>query len=833
MKKFLLLITITIITSCGIKYNNHEQKISEAIPKNSDLIIKFHDIQKIKTKVQDFEWWKELQALPFLHNQLKTLSILDDQYQIGELFNAKTIYLSSIFVGEDKSDFLFLTSISESELKLNQLMQTIKSSDNNHQVYEGIMINNINTTIDNKNVDIFFATHNNILLFSFSKIMVQKSIRQLKTKTDILTLDPIKKLDQNLPKYSDLNILVKTKFLEKIIGQKNIFLNSDTWSSFDVELENNMLLLNGVTNRGNIKYLKESKYSDTKKTNIENILPRHINGFYKYQINNISDLNEIINTIIGGVHENIYHLSHNKWLPKEINIAYDDKDFADLTYFIFQIDDRKHVLNFLKRHTEYKSQVKHLEYDVLEFIGKDTEEADWINKIMQKWKNKYYVQIEDYIIFSHSIKKIKSLINNKIAHQTIGTSKAINTINEKLGDKSHTSFYLNFQNNNIQWKTIFNSIISKNIASKDYFFNSIILLDENQTFKNTTTWSTSLDYETYYKPQLVLNHYTKKLEILTQDVENNIYLINNNGKRLWRKSIGNSILGNVHQIDRYKNNKLQFLFNTKDSIYLIDRNGNHVKPFPIGSKQHMSVPLALFDYDNTRNYRILVPIGNTLKMYNCKGEIISGWEFINTDTDIQRTPEHYQFFNKDYIIISEKNGQMHLLNRKGQSRIEIPEKIMLSKNPINLLQGNSIHESLLITQTQTGEIIKIQFNTGKIDTLNINKSKHNDYYITNNQHTLVLKNKTLSFSSNDDQFEYNFNTKQLSQPIIFTHNQYSLIGVREKSENLIYLLNLQGELYNQPFFGTTEFNIGSLKNDNTLNLIVGSREGLIYNYQIN
>ena len=92
---------------------------------------------------------------------------------------------------------------------------------------------------------------------------------------------------------------------------------------------------------------------------------------------------------------------------------------------------------------------------------------------------------------------------------------------------------------------------------------------------------------------------------------------------------------------------------------------------------------------------------------------------------------------------------------------------------------------------------------------------------------------TLSFSSNDEQFEYNFKTKQLSQPIIFINKKYSLIGVREKSENLIYLLNLQGELYNQPFFGTTKFNIGSLKNDNTLNLIVVSKEGLIYNYQIN
>ena len=43
------------------------------------------------------------------------------------------------------------------------------------------------------------------------------------------------------------------------------------------------------------------------------------------------------------------------------------------------------------------------------------------------------------------------------------------------------------------------------------------------------------------------------MEILTQDIENNIYLINNNGDRLWKKNIGNAIIGNVHQIDAYKN----------------------------------------------------------------------------------------------------------------------------------------------------------------------------------------------------------------------------------------------------------------------------------------
>ena len=68
-------------------------------------------------------------------------------------------------------------------------------------------------------------------------MVIEESVRQLKNGKNIFTTNPIDKLNRNLPKYSDVNILVKTQFIESIIGQKNIFLNSDTWSWFDVEME--------------------------------------------------------------------------------------------------------------------------------------------------------------------------------------------------------------------------------------------------------------------------------------------------------------------------------------------------------------------------------------------------------------------------------------------------------------------------------------------------------------------------------------------------------------------------------------------------------------------
>ena len=132
----------------------------------------------------------------------------------------------------------------------------------------------------------------------------------------------------------------------------------------------------------------------------------------------------------------------------------------------------------------------------------------------------------------------------------------------------------------------------------------------------------------------------------------------------------------------------------------------------------MTTPIAVFDYDNNRNYRIIATMSNRLSMHNQRGEIVSGWEFVQTSSNIIMQPEHYQLFNKDYIIISEENGTTYLLNRKGQIRTPLKSKIHRSNKSTNLITGSSLNDSKLIVPNTQGELISIYFN-GDIDTLKI------------------------------------------------------------------------------------------------------------------
>ena len=120
---------------------------------------------------------------------------------------------------------------------------------------------------------------------------------------------------------------------------------------------------------------------------------------------------------------------------------------------------------------------------------------------------------------------------------------------------------------------------------KDLFFTNFYLNYNPALMKKTkSAWELQLDTLVNMKPYIVLNHYTGNKEVLVQDAADNLMLFGTNGKILWKRHLPEKILGQVHQIDFYKNNKLQLLFNTRGYIFLIDRNGKDVENYPIKFK---------------------------------------------------------------------------------------------------------------------------------------------------------------------------------------------------------------------------------------------------------
>ena len=125
-------------------------------------------------------------------------------------------------------------------------------------------------------------------------------------------------------------------------------------------------------------------------------------------------------------------------------------------------------------------------------------------------------------------------------------------------------------------------------------------------------FETSISNEIILGPLIVKNHINNSNEIVVQDSENILYLINNLGQVEWTKKIDGKIIREINQIDSYKNGKLQLAFVTKKSLYMLDRKGRDVGKFPLKFNDSITKPLSVFDYDNNKNYRLLITQDNEL-----------------------------------------------------------------------------------------------------------------------------------------------------------------------------------------------------------------------------
>ncbi len=184
----------------------------------------------------------------------------------------------------------------------------------------------------------------------------------------------------------------------------------------------------------------------------------------------------------------------------------------------------------------------------------------------------------------------------------------------------------------------------------------------------TPNWSIALDAPATINPQIVKNHYNGEDEIFIQDENNQIYLISNSGKILWKKPIDGTIIGNVYQVDMLKNNKLQMAFVTENKLYIVDRNGNNLKGYPKTLSKKAIVGLSVFDYDKNKNYRFMIPTADAdILLLNMQGEVPSDWNYSGS-SNITTPLQYFNLKGKDYIVTADGEKAI-ILNRRGENRV--------------------------------------------------------------------------------------------------------------------------------------------------------------------
>ncbi len=476
--------------------------------------------------------------------------------------------------------------------------------------------------------------------------------------------------------------------------------------------------------------------------------------------------------------------------------------------------------------------------------------------------NSYFTIYENCLIFGPSVEVISRVIYQNILHKTFVSDPVFKEISDYLSNRSNLTLYFRpfaF----LEYKSLLlNERTTGQLETMELFLRRIPgvvvqyssedrLLYHSISCKYTsqikekamTVWESLMDSSVVIKPALVINHNTQEKEIFLQDASHKIYLVNSTGRILWEQKLEGSIMGSVRQVDFYKNGKLQLLFNTAEKLHLVDRNGNYVERYPIVLRSEASAPLSLFDYDNSRDYRIfLASVDRKIYVYDIEGNVVTGWKFGKTESTVTGAPQHFRISDKDFIVFSDRN-RPYFLDRRGRERIKPKERVVFSPGNPFTLDMNIREEKPRWISTDTAGNVMCIYMDGTVSTLLEQKLSSGHFFQMQDmdmdgipEYVIADGNELTILHQDGKRFlSYRVRDRISERPDIYKFSASDMkIGLTDRSRNRIYLVNADGSLYEGfPLEGSTRFSIGYFAgSDSRFNLIVGSANNFLYNYSI-
>ena len=772
--------------------------------------------------------------------------------------------------------------------------------------YSNVDIYDVKFQKNKKIKDFTFSSDKGVLFFSYSSLLVENAIRQLNTGASLLTNKSFEKVRKTAGQKVIANMYVNYKEFSKLfsifLNDKNqetiaSFTNFAEWSEFDINIKSDEVLLNGFTCTKNpsSNYLNIFLQQSEVDMDIEEVLPANTSTFIRLGFSNLGLFKKDYNTYLEKTFQIEKHNNRLKSIKTKYNIdiektfysiiddevalAYTNINSLDInqnTYVIFKtVGKSKSEEIFANMLAEYVAN-KNVEIsDLTHRYKPDTETSIPIYKIPVKFigeilfgklfssaKMEYCTFIDNYLVFGNSKKSVNKFIHYNLLKKTLEEDVSYKEFADNLSAKSNFHFYSNVSRSPLLYSTILNKKLTSGLEKNITIFQKFKAIafqfsatDNNMAYNNLfakydtiysepprTIWESHLDTIIEMKPKIVTNHRTNEKEIFVQDVDNNIYLINSFGRILWKVPLNEKIISDISQIDYYKNTKLQYIFNTKSQIHLIDRLGNYVERYPLRLRSPATNSIAVFDYEKNRNYRIFIACENKqVYAYSKEGDILEGWEFDKTENIVDKKIQHFKVKDKDYIVFADTK-KIYLLDRRGKIRIKPEKDFQKSANNKFTLEFNKKPEEAAFVTTDTAGVVQFIYTTGKIKSYNVSQfssSHFFDYKDINGdgkkEFIFLDKNTLEAFNFKKSIFEHKFENEINIRPSLYGFSKNEIkIGVVSNNDNKIYLFNSNGTIYEGfPLIGKTLFSIGHFKNSQSkFNLLVGSNDNFLYNYEV-
>ncbi|HPM29932.1 MAG TPA: hypothetical protein PLJ60_06325 [Chryseolinea sp.] len=359
--------------------------------------------------------------------------------------------------------------------------------------------------------------------------------------------------------------------------------------------------------------------------------------------------------------------------------------------------------------------------------------------LISGFDNTYFTQVGNVILLAEDLDELKLYLDDIDKEETWGKSVSQNKFLETTLLESNISVYintniaLNVLTKSLQprWQEFVHqnqSLLSKlnmgaiqfSHLNDSYYTNISWSSETTKSNRKTTELASSSKIRTNLNQNIskfspVRNYQTKGTDILVQDDTKAVHLISTEGSVLWTLSLDDFIQGDVLQVDYFNNGKLQYLFATAGQLHIVDRLGKYVAPFPIKIAERNIEYLSVVDYDHSKKYRFLITgKSGKLWMYDKEGKNLDGWNPNALKGELCTAPQHHRIRGKDYIVMIQRDGNVSLMNRRGEMLKNFP--IDLNARPEGgyfLETGKGISDTYFVVVSRDG--FRIKFNLdGKI-----------------------------------------------------------------------------------------------------------------------
>lgn len=769
------------------------------------------------------------------------------------------------------------------------------------RMYDGVEIYTIMPGIFDSSISFFIK--DGLLVMSMAPILVEEGVRAIEQDASVLTNADFMSVRKTRGRDSRGEVYVNYKQFKTIIGQyasdenKNkAFFNQPyaEWSALDLNLKANAVSLNGfvMAKDSSDAWLGAFRTTDAPRMNVLKYMPSNTAYFAFYGYGNFQKFWER--------QLDIYARSNRKYSIESKLKEYDalcdcdmnklalswigsqaasfivepaSENYTQNHFAVFETNNPDKAFELLVELAQKRAEIlgTPAEVEVFgEYELRKLEIGTFYGKILSEGfdglENPYFVKLDNAILMATSLNALRNLVQklteSENGENTLAADKGFMDLGDQISGNSHFVIYSSLSRSPLIYQNILGDKHAKDLAvhtdllrkfqafvyqvsyyKKDLYYNNVYFKYNPEYKKETNSlWEKQLKANVVSKPYLLKNHYTNALEILVQDEENRVYLIGNTGKLLWELEVDGPILSDVNQVDVYRNEKLQILFSTKNTIYLLDRNGNNVESYPIKLSAPATNGVSIADYDNSRDYRFFIAVeGGKILSYDVRGKAIEGWNFKGSDGNIVSEIKHLRIKSKDYIFAFNENGKIHLLNRTGDSRHNVDQKISQPANGQYQFDLNSkIEDSGLYYVDSEGNAYRQGFDD-RFTKLKLTDQKVLDYDFVDLDKNGSLECVILTASGiegfslkGDILFSANLEKSDTYtlQSFMFPDKEVRF-GITDPSQEKVMLYDSNGKIRSGfPLFGSQEFAIGDMNRDGYFNLVTAGKDGYIYVYAI-